>query len=256
MNIANDLLNSIKNNYKTLSIEAFGDLDSFQYNELEYMVNNQDKQFDSYIYFIYSRDNNLMKIGKTRNIERRIRQIKNQMISSGYTGEIELKALHLTFSGYEHQLERYYHQKYRNHRIKGEWFNVSLDKIVNENMTDLYNYFNGIHYFFDILESKENLKPEIEFSDLKLISTINNGNVKNYLIKHFVKLEFLYDQSKHISHTIKCLENLNNNKYGYRIQLSDGKYRIYNPSSFVTLDIYSFLMSKGIDFIAKLLKEE
>jgi len=69
-----------------------------------------------YVYLIQFGDE--YKIGTSNNVERRFRELKTQM---PYEGEI----LHTIATGDPEGIESYWHNFYKEKRLKGEWFNLS-----------------------------------------------------------------------------------------------------------------------------------
>lgn len=58
------------------------------------------------------------KIGCTNNVERRFREIKTQMPYDG-------KIIHVIETGDPEGIEAYWHQYFKDKRLKGEWFKLS-----------------------------------------------------------------------------------------------------------------------------------
>lgn len=75
-----------------------------------------------YTYFISNKVNSLVKIGKSINVERRIKQIEGQC------NFLELSVMHVIEGNYESD----FHLFYKEFRKKGEWFDIpdlTIDKI-------------------------------------------------------------------------------------------------------------------------------
>lgn len=69
-----------------------------------------------YVYLI--KFGNEYKIGNSNNVERRFREIRTQMPYSG-------KIIHTIATGDPEGIEAYWHQYFKEKRLKGEWFNLS-----------------------------------------------------------------------------------------------------------------------------------
>ena len=62
------------------------------------------------------------KIGSSNNVERRFRELKTQMPYEG-------KIIHTITTGDPEGIEAYWHQFFKNNRLKGEWFKLSMTEI-------------------------------------------------------------------------------------------------------------------------------
>lgn len=90
----------------------------------------------NYVYFVKS-TNNLIKIGSTTNVERRLKQLQ-----TGSPGELELLGYIETEDSYA--LESKLHEEYKTLRVSGEWFNIPVKQV--EELIDKYNDSKLINY--------------------------------------------------------------------------------------------------------------
>jgi hypothetical protein len=74
-----------------------------------------------YVYLI--KFGEVYKIGNSNNVERRFREIKTQMPYEG-------KIVHNISTGDPEGIERYWHEFFREKRLKGEWFQLSADDVI------------------------------------------------------------------------------------------------------------------------------
>lgn len=83
----------------------------------------------SVVYFIRNEYTGLLKIGKTNNLKRRIKEIENAFNFLGFdTQKLTLEAISYCPFGLNNSIvETYYHNKCQNYRANGEWFNISSD---------------------------------------------------------------------------------------------------------------------------------
>ena len=74
-----------------------------------------------FVYFIFNSLTKNFKIGKTKSIERRLKQLQTgNEIKLEVTRQIE----------YENpEIEKYLHEYYADRRLHGEWFDVTLEEI-------------------------------------------------------------------------------------------------------------------------------
>lgn len=98
----------------------------------------------SMVYFIRNEYNGLLKIGKTNNLQRRINEIENCFNFLGMdTQKITVEAIsYCPFGMNNSQVESYYHNLYKDKRIKGEWFDISKVELFND--LDIYTIINGV----------------------------------------------------------------------------------------------------------------
>lgn len=135
----------------------------------------------STVYFIRNKYNNLLKIGKTNNLARRINEIKNCFNFLGLDeNELEVEAISYCPYGLSNsKVETYYHNIFKDKRIKGEWFNVSFDDLF-QNLT--------VDYFIDgmIITIEDELDYDTNFyGNMKFTYTSNddlNEEITNYIL--------------------------------------------------------------------------
>lgn len=77
------------------------------------------------VYFVIEPTNNAIKIGRSSQIRKRLGQLQ-----TGNVDELELMGW-ITPSD-DKKVERSLHQKYANHRVRGEWFAISQDDVLHE----------------------------------------------------------------------------------------------------------------------------
>ena len=104
------------------------------------------------VYFVYDKGTKYTKIGKTININNRLKDLS--------VSNINLRLVYIT----DKNNELFYHKKFKNKRISGEWFNLSVDdyKSVFDKKTKIpkalfYNKNNE----YKIIKEIENNKMQI-----------------------------------------------------------------------------------------------
>lgn len=88
-----------------------------------------------FIYFLRA-DNGLYKIGKTKVLDRRIKQL-------GIKLPYKLELIHAVGTDEMHYIEKDYHRRYAQKRIRGEWFALTDEDIVQIKNTK-YIFTGGI----------------------------------------------------------------------------------------------------------------
>lgn len=81
------------------------------------------------VYLIRNLDNNLLKIGRCSDLQRRFKEIKGAFKHIGVDPNLKIEC----FIEYEYntQLERYLHKKFKDNRIQNEWFEINnIDPII------------------------------------------------------------------------------------------------------------------------------
>ncbi len=116
-----------------------------QYVEKSYPLNENDfSKGNEFVYLIYNPSSKLYKVGKTTNIEERLRQLKCQ---SGcfleLLGYIELEEDCDESSEY---LERYIHKLFKSKRVLGEWFSLNIKDVLF--LKALMFHIEGIDFFY------------------------------------------------------------------------------------------------------------
>jgi hypothetical protein len=107
-----------------------GGLTSFKNNTnfCEYCINklkneNQNLYDYGYIYFFQELNTGKIKIGKTKNLENRIKNLKSML-------PFKSELVHHIPTSNHSDVEKYFHRKYRSKKVKGEWFDLNEDDIV------------------------------------------------------------------------------------------------------------------------------
>lgn len=170
---------------------------------------------NSGIYFIFNKENKQIKIGKSNNIENRLKQFKQQMKLLGYDPN-SLELLYFIDCINYSKLETYLHTLFSNYRKIGEWFEIDENRIkaiiktINakefnkENVSTEYNCFNKEKSIKEIADeycdigwfkegsygwchtkSRENIRNIINNDDIfvkfnkSIFKIINSNNIRN-----------------------------------------------------------------------------
>ena len=98
----------------------------------------------SIVYFVRNQYNGLLKIGKTNNLARRLKEIEKSFTFLGMdTQKLSIEAIsYCPFNMDNSQVESYYHDLYKENRVLGEWFNISYDQLWDD--MDVVAVLNGI----------------------------------------------------------------------------------------------------------------
>lgn len=114
-----------------IEIDTFLNLDLSQFNNLPSVdFFNTEVGFGTYI--IHNPINKLFKIGKTKNISNRLIQLRNE-----FGLELNLVA----FKGIDKEMEM--HERFKERRIFGEWFDFSFDEILDIAKTFEFKFLNN-----------------------------------------------------------------------------------------------------------------
>ena len=149
----------------------------------------------SVVYLIRNEYNGLLKIGKTNNLSRRMKEIEQCYTFLGMnTQKIKLEAIsYCPFNTNNSQVESYYHNLYKENRVIGEWFNISYDQLFNDfditmiidkvlvSVEEPIVFPKGIKKVKLIEEDKNELRNEIK-SQLLYDCGISFVNIDNYLM--------------------------------------------------------------------------
>lgn len=130
----------IKTDQETID-RVFGSLDDVCFGEVFNTAQHIDREMRACVYFIRNEYNGMIKIGKTKNLSRRIQQIGAHFMQCGLEPKLKIVMLHLTFPRFITKLENYYHTRFKNNRKYGEWFNVDAKKL-----TDVDNFGDGFEF--------------------------------------------------------------------------------------------------------------
>lgn len=86
------------------------------------------KKFISGVYFIKNEETGLIKIGCSKDINKRYRDLQAQNEHLGYTSKLVLLDKILVDNYYD--LEQYIHNKYSEKRVINEWFKITKEDIL------------------------------------------------------------------------------------------------------------------------------
>lgn len=118
---------------KELYRKMFSNLDSQALRELYMTYYAKTKMQPAFVYFIYNKYTDLIKIGKSNDPFKRLNEL-NSMFKNHFGIENALEMLRIVFvpCGKDYTVEKMFHKKYDNLRTFGEWFNVSKGKICKQ----------------------------------------------------------------------------------------------------------------------------
>jgi hypothetical protein len=117
--LLNKLLTFCQANQKYISlVGAIGKIQPLETNEE--VTSEAFTREDGYVYLLQF--GNEYKIGSSNNVERRFREIKTQMPYDG-------KIIHTITTGDPAGIESYWHNYFRDKRLKGEWFKLSASDL-------------------------------------------------------------------------------------------------------------------------------
>lgn len=93
-----------------------------------------DEILTSGVYFLKNQKTDLIKIGFSKDIKRRVKNIQSSIEHNGYRTQMKLIAVHLTFESHGRLAENSFHSQYSQYREVGEWFRIDEAQLVNELM--------------------------------------------------------------------------------------------------------------------------
>lgn len=125
---------------KQIYYQMFSNLDSQTLKELYMTYYAKTKMQPAFVYFIYNKYTNLIKIGKSNNPFKRLNEL-NSMFKNHFGIENALEMIRIVFvpSGKDYIVEKMFHEKYDQFRTFGEWFKISKDEIC-EQLPEFLNY--------------------------------------------------------------------------------------------------------------------
>lgn len=150
--------------------------ESNQY-ELEKIIESPDLQGKApgYVYFVQEYMNGSFKIGKTKNLEKRMNVF-------GVKLPFENKLIFLIKTGNHHQTEVAFHKHFSDKRLEGEWFALNKSDLA---WIKAGKYTEEINKTILIAKEKENTVPktELENKEEKLLSSKQVEFAKTLLTK-------------------------------------------------------------------------
>lgn len=117
--------------YQDIAQKIFKKIGPYAISEIYETAKCINLELTSGIYFLRNTSNGLLKIGYGKDLFKRIRQIKGAFKHIGYGDNLELEAIHLCFEPHLSLTETYFHSEFKDKRVKGEWFKVSPDELVD-----------------------------------------------------------------------------------------------------------------------------
>jgi hypothetical protein len=106
------------------------------------------------VYFVFNKKTGLVKIGKSTNVRKRIKQLENCATQLGMPKQV-LSCPILIYAPYEKrysELEKELHQRYADCRRIGEWFKIDLEVIKKDLSYDYLSplYINDMLVYIDV----------------------------------------------------------------------------------------------------------
>lgn len=143
------------------------------------------------VYFILNKDNNLIKIGCSNNIQRRYNELVSNLYNLGLNNELEILKTIETKNKFE--VENIYHSIFKEYRKTGEWFDITLDMI------------NNVDYLKEIKDKNINAKIFFKNVNNNSYNIINGKCIPKYNINNISKVN-LDMQSKGVFYSFLELE--------------------------------------------------
>lgn len=149
--------------------EIFDELPQVALNEFNFITDLMRNNLYGYVYFLHNKLTDLVKIGYTSDLTRRMSDIKE--IYQNYVGinpDFELYGLIYASNYIIKKLEKSIHEYYDEYRKYGEWFKVSFDQILidwfsNTNFITINNVIVNIDDYYE-WEYFKNVEKEYNFS--------------------------------------------------------------------------------------------
>lgn len=135
----------IKTEYKNL-FKKFSPEVIAQFYKSYYAISTDQQEF---VYFMHNKENNLIKIGHTTDIYSRLSSINSEWKNLyGTENAITLLGVILIPSGKGREAEYMYHERAKEYRRHGEWFELTYNQVVTMFFPS-FEHYNGILVKFD-----------------------------------------------------------------------------------------------------------
>ena len=142
----------------------------------------EENQF-AFVYFIRNTETGYVKIGKTKDIQKRIKDIERTFHFLGQNkNELVLEAIVLCpLYVNSKKLEKYFHNYFESYHINGEWYDVSFDEICDSIIIDFD--VNGV---LVSIENGSSLLDDENFSEYSIMES--NCELRNIIqMKYIIK---------------------------------------------------------------------
>lgn len=138
-----------------------------------------------YVYFVQEHMNGTFKIGKTKNVEKR-------MNIFGVKLPFENKLIYLIKTGNHHQTEAAFHKHFADKRLEGEWFALNKEDIswIKEG-----KYTAEINQTIQVIEESKPVPAKVENKEDKLLTDKQLEFAKTLLAKIEDQYELATDHS-------------------------------------------------------------
>ena len=183
------------------------------------------------VYLIRNKQNGLLKIGRTNNIERRYGEIVKSFEFCGMTASNIILEKFIECSE-EVRLERELHKELENYNVQNEWFDIKDYDIVEEALISIIERDFMGKMTSNTLEIEGDFKDDLYF----IINTISNTNLSSNakllyiwlanntkdtfsVVASVKRLEEVTSYSKPT--VLRTLKELEDNKYIYKVSRFD-----------------------------------
>jgi len=177
-------------------------------------VNTREKYIKGNVYIMVNKDTQNIKIGKSSNVDERLKSLNGAYKMLGEKPRIEL--LYSVKCEDDEKLERHLHKYFKKYNTQNEWFNINPKNVINYintlDMNDFnkednkcFNLTNGIKYVV------ENIKYEtfvLEFKPYKQQLYVTPYYLISFYEKYFGKSDML----SNILMLKECLDKINDNE--------------------------------------------
>ena len=171
-----------------------------------------------YVYLLKSNKKDTLKIGKTTNLEQRMKSFNSCSKHLGTEDEI-FEFLHTIKVDKYSELETFLHKKFSDKRVCGEWFNITVEEFIHA------------------LES-------IDLSQFTETKTVNVNNEVPICIDNYILLSELFKKNAY-NYNYDIRNKLALNPW---IERTDHKY--YNDKLYINIEEIPFLVD-GIWYMIK-----
>jgi hypothetical protein len=133
LNLYDQLLREQIKSLHDLYYDCFSNISSKDLYELYLTYYAKEKMNPAFVYFIYNKYTNLIKIGKSNNPFKRLNELTS-MFKNHFGVDNALSMLRIVFipSGKDYTVEKMFHKKYEKYRTFGEWFNIPQNEIYEQ----------------------------------------------------------------------------------------------------------------------------
>jgi len=204
-----------------------------------YKLNKYYDGFDGCIYFIRDNTRNLIKIGYTQDLNKRVNDFNKHYEFCGLESDFSIIACFLTLKDHIKESEKFFHDLFQKFHYRYEWFDINnsellimLYRTIFESHGVMNNVNETLYFTFDILKKFKEFDPMSKYNPRSF--NVNENLISNRIDVYY-KNRTKYLRNEHLLYDVYifilgyCFQNGINIEFeNFQLQLQNSLISYFN----------------------------